>query len=95
MMLQMSIPFGGEQSGRSDIPFCFPQSTGDGSFQCDALNWDVPVNEEGWVDVFDPAIGHGVATALFVNGQRILRTRVETDGTEFGDFRFDAHGNIQ
>ncbi len=95
MMLQMNIPVAGEQSGRSNIPFCFPQPAGDGSFLCDALNWDVPVNEECWVDVDDPAVGRGVATALFVNGQRVLRTRIAGNGTEYGDFRFDERGHIQ
>ena len=93
MWIEMSIPIAGEQSGRSKIPICFPTQAADGSFVCDGLNWDVPVNDDCWVNVRDPLLGRTVATDVFVNGQRI--TRIRTAGTdEIGDFRVDTNGTI-
>jgi hypothetical protein len=93
MWIQMSIPIAGEQSGRSDIPICFPTQSGDGSFVCDSLNWDVPVDDDAWVNVRDPLLGRNVATNVFVNGQRVTRIR-STGVEETGDFRVDADGRI-
>ena len=93
MWIEMSIPIAGEQSGRSNIPICFPQLVADGAFVCDAPGWDVPVDDDAWVNVNDPLLGRQVATNVFVNGQRV--TRVRSAGTnETGDFRFDAAGRI-
>jgi hypothetical protein len=94
MWIEMSIPISGEPSGRSSIPICFPQESADGSFSCDSVNWDVPVDDDAWVNVKDPIVARMVATNVFVNGQRV--TRVRTAGAdEIGDFRFDAAGRIR
>ena len=89
----MSIPVSGEQSGRSTIPICFPTETADGSFVCESLNWDVPIDDDCWVNVRDPVVGRNVATNVFVNGQRVTRIR-NTGVEEIGDFRVSANGTI-
>jgi hypothetical protein len=89
----MSIPVSGEQSGRSSIPICFPKQSADGAFVCDSVNWDVPVDDDCWVNVRDPLLERNVATNVFVNGQRVTRIR-STGVEEIGDFRVDAGGRI-
>jgi hypothetical protein len=93
MWIEMSIPIAGEQSGRSNIPICFPQPSSDGAFVCDSVNWDVPVDDDAWVNVNDVAVGRLVATNVFVNGQRVTRVRA-AGVTEIGDFRVDATGRV-
>jgi hypothetical protein len=95
MLLQMSIPIAGEQSGRSNIPFCFPEPSGENTFVCGNLNWDVPINEECWVQVSDPLLGRAVATSIFLNGQRLQRVDVLPNGTEFGRFRVTSVGHVR
>lgn len=94
MWIQMSIPVAGEQSGRSTIPICFPQEAAEGSFVCDGLNWDVPIDDDAWVNVKDPVVGRMVATTVFVNGQRVTRIRLN-GAEETGDFRFDGAGTLR
>ena len=93
MWIQMSIPVAGEVSGRSNIPICFPVQGDDGSFVCDSLNWDLPVDDDCWINVRDPLLNRNVATRVFVNGQRVTRVR-STGVEEIGDFRVDARGRI-
>src|SRR5262245_21455416 len=69
MYIEMSIPIAGENTGRTNILLCFPTQTPDGSFVCDSVGWDVPVNLEAWVNVYDPTLGRHIASAVFVNGQ--------------------------
>ncbi len=93
MWIEMSIPIAGEQSGRSNIPICFPQPTSDGAFVCDSPNWDVPVDDDAWVNVNDTGVGRLVATSVFVNGQRVTRVRA-AGAAEIGDFRIDGTGRV-
>jgi hypothetical protein len=92
VMLNMSIPFP-DGSGRSDINFCFLAAVGDQVFVCENVGWDVPVGEECWVSIDDPAVGRQTARAVFVNGQRVGRVDV-TSNRETGRFRFDARGQL-
>jgi hypothetical protein len=69
-------------------------------FACpEVLTWQVPADMDCGIQVLDPALTtsevRAVATAVFVNGQRIQRVEVFDNGVEIGRFRVSSSGEIR
>jgi hypothetical protein len=77
------------------IPFCEPVQQSATSFVCNGLSWELSSGEEAAIFVNDPAVNRQVATTLFVNGTRISRIEVFSNGSEIGRFRLSSSGGIE
>jgi hypothetical protein len=69
-------------------------------FECpEGPIWQVPADTECSIQVHDPAVTTNalgmVATAVFINNQRVRRVEVFENGVEIGRFRLTASGNLQ
>jgi hypothetical protein len=81
MLINVSLP------ASKTIPFCLPVQQTTTTFVCNDLNLEIKAGEEAVIWVNDPALNRGVATTLFVNGTRISRIEVLSNGNELGRFR--------
>jgi hypothetical protein len=100
LFLQFSYPVAGDPYGRYHQTSCVLERRGDEGFACTSpLSWQVPADAECNIQVLDPAVTtntfHMVATAVFVNGQRLRRVQVFANGVEIARFRVTSRGEIQ
>jgi hypothetical protein len=100
LFLELTYPIAGDPLGRSQLTSCVLEHRGNEVFSCtNPLSWEVPADAECTIQVNDPAVTtntfHTVATAVFVNGQRLRRVEVFANGVEIGRFRVTSRGEIQ
>ena len=89
MLINVSLP------ESKTIPFCTPVQQTTTSFVCTDLNWEIRKGEEASIWINDPVLNRGVATALFVNGTRISRVELLSNGNEIGRFRLSDSGRFE
>lgn len=89
MLINVSLP------EHKAIPFCEPIQQTATSFVCSGLTWELSVGEEAVISVNDPALNRGVATNVFVNGTRVSRIEMLSNGNELGRFHLTSSGRIQ
>lgn len=99
LSLQFYSPIPGDPQNRTSISSCVLEPRGNNMFGCfDGLTWEVPADEQCSIQVYDPAVTtnefHMVATAVFVNDQRLRRVEVFTNGVEIARFRVTSRGEI-
>lgn len=89
MMIEVSLP------AHKDIPFCWPVQQSATTFVCDSLNWEVDPGESASVWVDDPALSHGAARRIFINGKELTRIDVYANGVESARLSWTASGGFQ
>jgi hypothetical protein len=100
VFLELTYPIVGDPYGRSRFSGCLLEPRAPGVFACpEILTWQVPADMDCGLQVFDPALTmnevRAVATAVFVNGQRLQRVEVFANGVEVGRFRVTPSGEIR
>jgi len=89
MLINVSLP------AHKSIPFCMPVRQGGTTFVCEALNWEVDQGENATVWVDDPALSHGAARRIFVNGKELTRIDASSNGVEIARLTWTAAGGFQ
>lgn len=89
MLINASLP------AHKNIPFCVPVQQNATTFVCDALNWEVDEGEDAAVWVDDPALSHGAARRIFINGHELTRIDVYANGVELARLSWTASGGFQ
>jgi hypothetical protein len=89
MLINASLP------AHKNIPFCMPVQQGPTTFVCDSLNWEVDEGENAAVWVDDPALSHGAARRIFINGKELTRIDAYANGVEFARLSWTASGGFQ
>ena len=89
MLINVSLP------AHKNIPFCMPVPQGPTTFVCDSLNWEVDQGENATVWVDDPALSHGAARRIFINGKELTRIDVYANGVESARLNWTPSGGFQ
>lgn len=89
MLINVSLP------AHKNIPFCMPVQQGATTFVCDSLNWQVDQGEDATVWVDDPALSHGAARRIFINGKELTRIDVYANGVESARLNWTASGGFE
>jgi hypothetical protein len=100
LSLALNCPIPGDPYGRSQADGCILVHRGSQVFECpNAVSWHVPTDADCSIQVHDPAVTtnafHTIATAVFVNSQRLRRVEVSANGVETARFRVTSRGEIQ
>ena len=93
---KLSLP--NDPFGRTFIYSCFLEPRGGNVFECSNMAWNVPVNMDASILIFDPQPGASPQSmgsrALFVNNQRIKRVSAGANGIN-GTFRLMTNGTLR
>lgn len=89
MLINVSLP------AHKSIPFCMPVQQTETTFACENLKWQVDDGEDATVWVDDPALGHGAARRIFVNGRELTRVATYANGTELASLNWTRSGGFQ